>query len=429
MKFQTPTGMKDLFAPELEVFQKIERNCEKIAAFYGFQKISPPILEESALFEKGTGQSTDIVQKQMFFFRTPGGDKLTLRPEFTPSIVRAYIQHGMQSWPKPVKLWYFGPVFRYERPQAGRYRQFHQFGFESFGSEKSVIDVQIIQIVFNVLKNLGFSNLIVEINSIGDGRCRPYYKKSLVSYLRNKKNSLCLDCKRRIKQNPLRILDCKIEKCQRVIKNAPQILDYLCKQCHNHFKEVLEFLDELEVPYRLNPFLVRGLDYYTKTVFEIFKESNEGRVQGSLGGGGRYDNLVKLLGGKETAACGVACGVERIVNLIKPLKEIKAREKKVNIFLAQVGELSRRKSLKLFEEFRKAKIKVAEAFHKDSLSLQLQIANKLKVDYTLILGQKEALRGEIIIREMESGRQKIIPLEKVVREMKKKLKVKINLKI
>jgi histidyl-tRNA synthetase len=422
MKFQTPTGMHDLFEEDLEYFEKIEKVCKSIADFYGFERIETPILEEAQLFERGVGLSTDIVEKEMYTLRTKGGDRLALRPEGTASIIRAYIQHGFQSLPKPVKLWYLGPFFRYERPQAGRYRQFYQFGFESIGAKSSVIDAEIILIFYNILKTLGFQNLVVEVNSIGDSQCRPYFKKVLVNYLRQRQTSLCADCKRRLKKNPLRVLDCKEEKCQRIIRNAPQIVDHLCKECHDHFKSLLEFLDNLELPYSLNPYLVRGLDYYTKTVFEIFENTEEGKAQGALPAGGRYDDLVKLLGGKETPACGGACGMERIVNLMKSKAKPSLKARVPEIFLAQVGELAKRRSLKLFEEFREAKIRVAEAFHKDSLSAQLKLADKLGVKYVLILGQKEALEGKIIIREMKTGKQKIVPIEKVVREMKKKVK-------
>lgn len=414
--------MPDLFQEDLNYFEKIEKVCKGIADFYGFQKIQPPIAEQTEVFEKGTGVSTDIVEKQMYTFRSKGGDSLTLRPEFTPGIVRAYIQHGMQSLPKPVKLWYFGPVFRYERPQAGRYRQFHQFGFESLGVDGAVVDANIIQITHGVLKSLGFHNLIIEVNSIGDSQCRPYFKKTLLSYLRSHQSSLCADCKRRLKKNPLRILDCKEEKCQRIKKTAPQIVDHLCKDCHDHFKDLLEFLDELELPYSLNPYLVRGLDYYTKTVFEVVEDTEKGKAQGTLAGGGRYDGLVKLLGGKDTPACGVAGGVERVAHLMKERAKKPTKEKAPDVFLTQVGELAKRKSLKLLEEFRQAKIGVAEALQKDSLSSQLKLAEKLEAEHVLILGQKEALENMIIVREMQSGKQKIVELGRVVGEMRKRIK-------
>ena len=422
-KFQSPTGMRDIFDTELRYFQKIEKTCQEMADFYDFKKIETPILETSSLFEKGTGQSTDIVTKQMFVLRTKGGDLLTLRPEGTPSVIRAYLEQGMENLAKPVKLWYLGPFFRYERPQAGRYRQFYQAGFEVLGSDSWITDAQIIQTFYNILKNLGLKNLIVEVNSIGDSQCRPYYKKVLVNYLKSYRNSLCSDCKIRLRINPLRILDCKDEKCQRIIKKgAPQILDHICKECSNHFKNVLETLEELQIPYNLNPYLVRGLDYYTRTVFEFFHESEEGKSQGAIVAGGRYDDLVKLLGGKPTPACGGALGLERVVNLIKKESKKISKPSPTKIFLAQVGTLAKRKTLKLFEEFLKEKIKVGESLNKDSLSLQLKIADKMNVKYVLILGQKEALEGKIIVRDMEQGSQRTVAIGKVVKEMKRKIK-------
>lgn len=421
LKFQTPTGMHDILPEDQKYFQKIYDIVEEIATFYNFQKIETPILEETELFLRGVGLSTDIVQKQMFSLKTKGGDHLTMRPEGTAPIVRAFIQHGMENLPQPVKLWYFGPFFRYEKPQAGRYRQFWQFGFEVLGEESPVIDAQIIQIFYNILKELKFKNLIIQVNSIGDSFCRPYYKKILISYFKSRINSLCSDCRRRIKENPLRILDCKEEKCQMIVSQAPQIIDHLCENCHQHFKAVLEFLDEIELPYQLNLYLVRGLDYYTKTVFEIFSEEKPNQSKIALCGGGRYDSLVKILGGKDTPAVGGAGGIERIVNLLKEKAIRFPKEKKIQVFLAQLGALAKKKSLKLLEEFRKEKIPIAESLGRDSLKSQLKIADKLGVRYTLLLGQKEALDGEIILRDMISGKQKTIKLEKVVAEIKKLL--------
>jgi len=421
-KFQSPTGMHDILPEEQKYFQKIYNVCENAANFYGFNKIDTPIVEEAELFSRGVGLATDIVSKQMYSFRTRGGDYFTLRPEGTASIVRSYIEQGMINLPQPVKLWYFGPFFRYEKPQAGRYRQFWQFGFEVLGEESPVIDAQTIQIFYNILKELKFKTLIIEINSIGDSQCRPYYKKLLVSYFRSRESALCVDCRRRLRENPLRILDCKEEKCQRIISQAPQMIDHLCEACHQHLKEVLEFLDETELPYHLNPHLVRGLDYYTKTVFEIYEDSEEGKIQGALSAGGRYDNLVKILGGKDTPACGGAGGIERIINLIKSKKIRFPQPLLPEIYLAQLGSLAKRKSLRLLEDFRQAKIPVAESLGRDSLKAQLKMADKIGVKYTLILGQQEALEGKIIIRDMETGRQETVKLDRVVNEMTKRLK-------
>ena len=425
-KFQSPTGMRDILPKDQKYYQKIYDVVSDVVKFYGFSKINTPILEETELFSKGTGVSTDIVKKEMYSFRTKGGDFLTLKPEGTPSVVRSYIENGMQSLPQPVKLWYFEPFFRYERPQAGRYRQFWQFGLEVLGEENSVVDAQVVQIFYNILEELKLKDLIVEINSIGDSQCRPYYKKLLSSYFKTRESSLCSDCKRRLKENVLRILDCKEEKCQPVKAEAPQILDHLCEECRSHFKEVLEFLDEVEIPYRLNPYLVRGLDYYTKTVFEIFstafEKEGETKKNLTLVAGGRYDKLVKLLGGKETPACGGAAGVERIIMLMKE-QDIKFQKSTdTQIFLAQLGNLAKRKSLKLLNDFRKAKIGVAESFGRDSLKAQLNRADRLEAAYTLVLGQKEALEGTIIVKDMITGKQTIAELDKVVQEMKKKLK-------
>ena len=420
-KFQTLTGMHDVLPEDQGYFQKIYKIVENIANFCDFQKIDTPVIEETDLFLKGIGLSTDIAEKQMYTFRTRGGDSVSLRPEWTAPVVRSYIEHGMYNLPQPIKLWYFGPCYRYERPQAGRFRQFHQFGFEILGEKSSVRDGQIIQMSFNILKELHFKNLVVEVNSIGDSECRPAFKKLLINYFRSRKSSLCPDCQRRLKENPLRILDCKKEKCQKIKAGAPQFIDHLCDECHNHFKQVLEYLDELDLPYNLNPYLVRGLDYYTKTVFEIAEKSKEGNAQGSLMGGGRYDNLVKLLGGKDVPACGVAAGIERIINLMKvrDIKPIKPAEPK--IFLAQLGVLAKRKSLKLFEDLRKAKIKVAESFGKDSLKSQLRTAKGLGIKYVLIFGQKEAIEEAITIKDMDSGTQKTVKLQNIVKEMKSRL--------
>lgn len=423
IRYQSLTGMHDILPEDQIYFKEAQKAVESIANYYCFQKIETPILEQAEVFSKAVGADTDIVGKEMYTFRTKGGDLVSLRPEGTAPIMRSYIEHGMHNLPQPVKFWYLGPFFRYERPQAGRFRQFHQFGFEVIGENNPSIDGQIIQVSYDVLKELGFKNITIEVNSIGDSECRPYFKKILTSYFKSKKSSLCSDCQRRLKENPLRILDCKEEKCQRVKAGTPQIIDHLCENCHSHFKQVLEFLDELELPYTLNPYLVRGLDYYTKTVFEIVENSETGKAQGSLLGGGRYDNLAKLLGGRDTPACGSAGGIERIINLMKARKtKIESKQKEAKIFLAQLGQLAKRKSMKLFEEFRAAKIPVAESFSKDSLKTQLRTADKLGIKYVLILGQKEALEDFVTLRDMETGTQKEIKLDKVVKEMKEKIK-------
>ena len=423
IKYQSLTGMHDILPEEQVYLKRIQKVVESVANSYTFDKIETPILEFAEVFQKAVGDDTDIVGKEMYTFRTKGGDLVALRPEGTSAVMRSYLEHGMHNLPQPVKLWYIGPFFRYERPQAGRFRQFHQFGFEVIGEASPSIDSQIIQMSYDVLKEVGFKNLTIEVNSIGDSECRPYFKKILTSYFKSRRSSLCTDCQRRLKENPLRILDCKEEKCQRIKASAPQIIDHLCEKCHAHFKDVLEFLDELELPYTLNPYLVRGLDYYTKTVFEIVETTEDGKSLGTLIGGGRYDNLSKLLGGRDTPGCGSAAGIERIISLMKT-REMKtgAKVEEPKIFLAQLGQLAKRKGMKLFEEFRAAKIAVAESFSKDSLKAQLRTANKLNIKWVLIFGQKEALEDFITLRDMDTGTQSEIKLDKVVEEMKEMLK-------
>jgi histidyl-tRNA synthetase len=425
-KLQSPTGMHDILEGDYRYYEKINDIVESIAGFYNFTRIETPILEQRDLFSKGIGLSTDIVKKEMFTLRTKGGDYLSLRPEGTAPVVRAYIENGMRNLPKPVKLWYFGPFFRHEKPQAGRYRQFWQFGLEILGEESPAMDAEIVQIVYSLFKDLKIQNVTIEVNSIGDSCCRPYYKKLLVSYLKSRTGSLCANCQKRIKENPLRVLDCKQEKCKKTVLEAPQTIDHLCQDCRRHFKEFLEFLDELELPYTLNPHLVRGLDYYTRTVFEFFthkkKQDASELTAIALAAGGRYDALVKILGGKPTPAVGVAGGVERIMLLMKEQRVRIPKKPIPKIFLAQLGGLAKRKILKLTEEFRKAKIPFYAALGRDSLGTQLKIADKVGVEYSLILGQREALANSIIIREMKTGKQKEVKLNKVVGEIKKRIK-------
>ena len=440
--------MHDILPQDEFYYQKIYNTGQKILDFYGFEKIDTPILEMADLFSRGVGEATEVVEKQMYTLRTKGKDLLALRPEGTAPIMRAYLQHGMHTWLQPVKLWYFGPFFRHERPQAGRYRQFNQFGVEFLGEKSPIADAQIILILTAILEDLGFKNLVVKINSIGDSNCRPVYKKILLSFLKNKKSELCSDCQERIKTNPLRILDCKNAKCRQILAEAPQTINYLCPECHQHFKEVLEILDEIKVSYTLDSHLVRGFDYYTNTVFEVElapvkkevaekKEEEiiaEGAVPveapkveekeelqlGSLAGGGRYDKLAKSLGGGDIPACGWGIGVERVVEAMKARK-MKPNEPAVQVFLAQIGVLAKRKTLRLLEDFRKERIRVAESLGRDSLKNQLARADRLGAKYTLILGQKEALDGEIIIRNMENGQQTTVDQKDIIKEVKKRL--------
>jgi histidyl-tRNA synthetase len=423
IKFQAPTGMHDVLGEDMLYFEKVKDVIDDIAEFYGFQKIDTPILEDAQVFEKSTGTSSDIVEKEMYTLKTKGGDVLCLRPEFTPGVVRAYLQNGMWVHPKPVKLYSFGPLFRYEKPQAGRYRQFNQFNFEMFGSKDPAVDAQLIQMFWAILGELKFKNLVVEINSIGCTECRPNFRKALVRFLKSKENLLSSDSKERLKKNPLRVLDSKDQRDKEIIANAPQAIDYLCDDCKAHFKKVIEYLDEIALPYKLNPYLVRGLDYYTKTVFEIYEDKGEQGSTSTLIGGGRYDTLIKSVGGQDTPALGGAGGVERIIEKLKErAKEPPKPKHQAHVFLAPLGEVAKKKALGLFEQFRQENIRCIEAFSKDALKAQLGIADKFGVDYALILGQREVLDGTIIIRNMKTAKQETVKLAKVVQEVKKRLK-------
>jgi len=419
--FQTLKGMHDILPEEWQYWNFILDQAKNLCQSYGYQQIETPILERTDLFKRGVGETTDIVEKEMYSFTTQGGENLSLRPEATAGIARSYLQNGMANWPQPVKLFYIGPMFRYENPQAGRFREFWQIGYETIGSQSAILDAQAIQLAFKIFKKIGLKNLTIQINSIGCPNCRPKYQKLLKDYYRNKTDRICLNCRNRLSRNPLRLLDCKEERCIQVINDAPQIIDHLCQECREHFKEVLEYLDELELPYILNPFLVRGLDYYTKTVFEIWPET--GPFAGiTLGAGGRYDELIKTLGGEEKPALGYSLGLERTVQEMKNQSIAVPSPPSPKVFLVQLGELARKKSLKIFQDLIEANIQTGESFERGSIKSQLKIADKLKVKIALILGQKEALEETIIIRDMESGVQEIIALDKVINEIKKRLK-------
>ena len=422
IKFQTVRGMRDILPEEQPYWNKIRKTVDKVAYDYNYGRIDTPIVELVSLFERTTGKDTDIVEKEMYKFETQSGKKVSLRPEGTPSVVRAYIEHGMKNRANPVKLHYIGPMFRHDRPQKGRFREFYQFGFEAIGEQDPILDAQIIQIALRTINSIGISSnkLDLQINSIGCKECRPSYNKLLVSYLKNRKQSLCMNCKNRLKTNPLRVLDCKEEKCTQVVAQAPQSVDHLCSECKDHFTFLLECLDELKITYTINPHLVRGLDYYTKTVFEIWaKDDEEGRT--ALGGGGRYDYLVEKLGGKGTPAVGFAAGIDRLVDEMKKrdIKGIKGSEPKV--FLAQLGDLAKMKSLSIFQGLEKAGVTVAESFGKGNLKAQLKKANQLGVELVLIMGQRESLDETVILKDMVGGNQEVVTLKKIVPEVKKKL--------
>ena len=414
--FQTPKGMRDILPDEWPLFDKVVGAAKSIGEFYNFSRIDTPIMEQADLFARGVGLGTDIVEKEMYVFSTKGGDRLALRPEYTAPVMRSYIQHGMSHLPQPRRLWYTGPVFRHENPQSMRYRQFTQFGLEVLGSADPVFDAEVIIGFYRLLDELKVKGVSIEVNSIGCKTCRPAYRKKLTEYYR--KQDVCEDCRVRLETNPLRLLDCKNPKCQPLKEGAPSILDNLCQNCRQHFRQVLEYLDEARVPYVLNPRLVRGLDYYSRTVFETFVEGEDA----ALASGGRYDYLAEMIGGRPTPAVGGAAGIERIMEVLRNKGIVPTGKIKGKVYLIHVGEVSKKKSLSLVEEFRRAGIPLVNELSKESLSSQMELAAKNNAPLTLIFGQKESYEDSIIIRDMESGVQEVVPLGKVIEEVKKRLK-------
>lgn len=424
-KFQLVRGMKDLLPDDQLYWSSINNKVSSFASNYGFSRIDTPIVESTNLFKRTVGEGTDIVSKEMYSFTTPGGDKLSLRPENTAGVVRSYIEHGMLNLPQPVKFYYVGPQFRYEKPQAGRYRQLWQFGFESIGDEDPVIDAQLIAISYFILKELGL-DIEIHINSLGHSECRSNYLKTLKKYYQDKKKELCKDCSQRWSKNILRLLDCKNKRCQELSEEAPQIVDHLCEDCKNHFMSVLEYLDEMDINYTLDSHIVRGLDYYTRTVWEIFETGGEEKKLNALGGGGRYDDLVELLGGRATPAIGFAIGMERTAMRMQEAKSEIDRGAQVEVYVAQLGVEARKKALNLFEDLRADGFTVAENMSKKGLRDQLELASKKGAKYTLIMGQKEMSDDTILIRDMESGVQEIIDYKKVKHELRKRLAINIT---
>lgn len=419
---QAPKGMHDILPKEYAFYKAIYDKAEEIANYYGFMPIATPHLEKTDLFTATLGETSDVVEKQMYSLRTRGGDKLTLRPEGTASIMRSYIENGMQTWPQPVMLQYKGSFFRHEKPQKGRFREFQQFGLEIIGEEKAIAEATVIKVFTLILEELGLKSTIVHINSLGDKSCKSSYKKDLTSFYRKKANQICKDCKKRLTKNPLRLLDCKEEKCIEIKSEAPQMIDHLCADCKQYFKEVLEFLDLSDIPYFLDTRLVRGLDYYSRTVFEIFEDKQEESSRMALASGGRYDYLSQVISNKKLPAFGGALGVDRLAQLMME-REISIKGTKApKIFFIQFGKSAKYKSLKIIEMLRKAHIPMMQSISKDTLKSQLRIASKLNIPYALILGQKEALEDSIIIKDMNTGTQETVPTEKVVEFIKNKLK-------
>jgi histidyl-tRNA synthetase len=420
--FQSAKGMHDVLPSDEPYWEKIEGVVRSLASAYGFSRIEPPILEFAELYNKTSGEESDVVQKEMYTLKTKGGDFLALRPEYTPGISRAYMQHGLSRLGQPQKLFAMGPIFRHERPQLGRTRQFTQIDFETLGGVNDPIyDAEIIALFWDLLTELKIKDALVKINSIGCRVCRPIYKKQLTTYYKSHEKELCEDCHRRLAVNPLKLLDCKEPECIELKAKAPNFLDKLCVTCSAHFKSVLEYLDEVKIPYELDHHLVRGLDYYSRTVFEMYAEGNESQ-SGALPAGGRYDYLMETIGGHLTPAVGGACGVERLIAVMRAKEIAVGGKNPKRVFLAHAGDLAKKKAFAILKDLRGRGFLVAESLSKESLAAQLKVADKEGIALALILGQKEIYENSIIVRDLTNGLQEAVPLEKLAEEIKKRQK-------
>ncbi len=420
---QSAKGMRDIMGDEFYQMQGFFEKAQEVAMYYGFEPIMTPILEHEEVFTRGIGDGTDT-EKEMYRLQTKGGDKLAMRPEKTASVMRAYIEHGMRAWSQPIMFYNYGPVFRHDKPQKGRYRQFHQFDLDILGSEKPVSDAIIIQTAMVILKEAGAENLMIEINSIGDKESRNEYEKALRAYYKKFVNKLPAVDRDRLKNgNVLRILDSKEEATKEINEEAPASVDFLSNAAKRHFKEVLSHLDELDIPYRMNKNLVRGLDYYTDTVFEVVEvvtdeEGNE-RTH-AICGGGRYNYLANSMGHKkEVPAVGVAFGVERIIEAPWWNKLMPRIMKPAKVYFIQLGFEAKLKSLAILEILRKSKVSVIQALTKDKLSIQLAEAEKLGVEQVLIFGQREAIDKTVIVRDVAKQSQKSIKIVELADYLKK----------
>lgn len=415
-------GMRDILPQDQEYWDSIESVTRNVAASFGFARIRTPIIEKTELFVRSVGKQTDIIQKEMYSFKTKGGDAVTLRPEMTAPVMRAYIEQGMKALIQPVKLYYIEPCFRHERPQHMRYRQFYQIGFEEIGLRGSAVDAELIRIAHTLLSNVGLDNYEFQVNTLGDEACREPYVALLREYVKSSRRSLCETCNERAVKRPLGLFDCKEEKCQRISRVAPKMIDVLCEPCRAEFKEVLELLDEMDVPYALNPFVVRGLDYYTRTVYEVWI-SREGDLdsQSSLGGGGRYDGLAKLIGGEQIPGSGFGLGAERVIEALREKGTRVSRKSGGTIFLAQLGFQAKKRAMRLFSELLGEGIRVQSSFVRDSLSSQLRVADKVGAEYAIIIGEKELYDRSVILRDMKTGNQETLEMKDLIPELKNRL--------
>lgn len=415
MFIKVPKGTQDILPEDILKWYYIEDMIREILNKYGYKEIRTPFFEYTDLFVRGIGESTDIVTKEMFTFSDRKGRSLTLRPEGTAPVIRAYLENNMDRISKVTKLFYLGPMFRCEKPQAGRFRQFNQFGIEVIGTKSSAADAEVILTVLEIYGKLGLKNLEILINSVGCKKCRVDYVQKLKEYLKGKKDFLCSECKERYSKNPLRVLDCKRDSCKKIIEAAPMITRNLCQECESHFTEVKKFLDDQKIVFHEDPRLVRGLDYYTKTAFEII--SGGLGAQNAIGGGGRYDDLAEELGGKYTPAVGFAAGIERMIIAMDQQKIEWPVEKRLDIFVIKVDEKNKDTAFRLLQEIRNADLSADMDYSGGSLKSQMRIANKIGARYTVIVGEEELSKNMVILRNMQTKEQKEVKIDNLIDEL------------
>ena len=402
-------GTQDVLPGESHKWQYLEQAVLEQAKNYGYKEIRVPVFEHTELFQRGVGDTTDVVQKEMYTFEDKGGRSITLRPEGTAGVVRSYLEHGLFNEPAPMKLCYTISCYRYEKPQAGRLREFHQFGCECFGTQSPAADAEVISLINDIFTHLGLKNYDIQINSIGCPECRKTYHEALKAYFESKKAELCATCNDRLDRNPMRILDCKSPVCSEIAKDAPKVTDYLCEECENHFTSVKSYLDAMGISYTVNPTIVRGLDYYTKTVFEFV--STEIGAQGTICGGGRYDGLVEEVGGPKTPALGFAMGLERLMMLLKAQNVPFPEEKKCDLYIASMGEAANVKAAQIATDLRQEGFTVLYDIVGRSVKAQMKFANKVGAMFTAVIGDSELQEGKAKLKNMESGEEREISVE------------------
>ncbi|MTI67637.1 MAG: histidine--tRNA ligase [Firmicutes bacterium] len=419
MLTRAPRGTKDVLPEESYKWQYLEKMFRDVCRQFGYRELRTPVFEHTELFERGVGETTDVVQKEMYTFEDKGGRSITLKAEGTAPAARLYIENKLYALPQPVKTFYITPVFRYERPQKGRLREHHQFGVEVFGSKKASVDAEVMSIISTLYKKLGVENVELHINSIGCPKCREKYNNILKEYLEKKLTNLCKTCVSRFDKNPMRILDCKNEDCQNQIEDAPLMLDYLCDECDEHFEEVKTYLNKLEISYIVDPKIVRGLDYYTKTAFEFI--SNEIGAKGTVCGGGRYDKLIEQIGGPDVPGIGFGMGIERLLLTLENNDIEIPKQEGLDIFIVTIGERAEKEAFKLLYDLRNEGIKSDKDHLGRSIKAQFKYSNKVNATYTLVLGEDELNKDVVTLKNMKTGEQEEVKLSNIVNSLKNRL--------